>query len=346
MNCHLLIPGLLPPPQWIGSGLLQGLHLPALETLFARAQKSPPSAGGKDAWLCQTFGVEQQDDWPAAPFSLLAEDGNPGSDFWLIAEPVQLQLQRNRMVLANSGNLAISIEEAASFMAALNDHFADDGLTFLSVRPDRWYLRLAHPARLETYPPDAAIGRDVRRFLPGGADGKYWQGILNEIQMLLHDHPVNVKREQRGVLPVNSIWPWGAGSLPQNMNSPYTQVWSGDALTRGLAIAAGTAVSHSPTAAAEWLHQAAPGNHLIELGKLRSAALYGDFPRWCESLMLLEKDWISPLLQALARGNITGLTLPVFGVGQANIFSIRRTDLWKIWRRGKPLHHFFEEYAS
>lgn len=346
MNCHLLVPGLLPPPQWIDAGLLRDMRLPALETLLARSQKSPLPAGGKGAWLCRAFGVEQQHDWPVAPFSLLADGGNPGGDFWLLADPVHLQLQRNRMVLVDAGNLEISAEEAAGLTAALNSHFANDGLAFFPTRPDRWHLRLAHPARLETYPLDAVIGGDIRNFLPSGADGRHWHGILNEIQMLLHSHPANEKREQRGALPVNSVWPWGAGSLPKKLNPSYSRIWADDALARGLATAAGIQVSGAPANAAEWLQQAAPGTYLAMLDQLRSAALYDDFPRWREGLMQLEKDWFHPLLRALARGSISGLALPVFGVSQARILSIHRADLWKIWRRGKSLNNFLKEYAS
>ncbi|MDD5241915.1 MAG: phosphoglycerate mutase [Sulfuricella sp.] len=366
MNCHLLIPGLLPPPQWIGAGLLRGMRLPALETLFGRGQKSLLPADGKEAWLCRAFGVSHPPlsplpqageeanvkgadfdcDWPVASFSLLAEGGNPGNDFWLMAEPVHLQLQRNRMVLVDAGNLKISDEEATSLTAALNSHFADDGLAFFPTRPDRWHLRLTHPARLETHPLDTVIGRDVRNFLPGGADGGHWHGILNEIQMLLHSHPVNEKREQRGALPVNSIWPWGAGSLPKKLNPSYTRVWADDALARGLATAAGIPAGDAPTSIAEWLQQATPGTHLVVLDELRSAALYDDFPHWREGLIRLEKNWFHPLLRALARGNISGLALPVFGTSQAQILITHRADLWKIWRRSQPLNNFLKEYTS
>jgi hypothetical protein len=285
-------------------------------------------------------------DWPVAAFTLLADDGNPGDDFWLLADPVHLQLQRDRMVLVDAGNLEISADEAASLTTALNHHFAQNGLTFLPTRPGRWHLRLARPARLETHPLEAVIGRNIRNFLPGGPDGKHWHTLLNEIQMLLHSHPVNEKREQRGALPVNSIWPWGGGVLPKNLAAPYAQVWANDALARGLAVAAGVDRAEAPATAAEWLRQAAPGTHLIVLDTLRSAALAGDFPRWRENLLRLEDDWFGPLRQALSRGQLAGLSLHVFADTPAQTFSVSRADLWKIWRRRKPLKSFVGEFSS
>jgi hypothetical protein len=49
-----------------------------------------------------------------------------------------------------------------------------------------------------------------------------------EIEMWLHDHPINDARRRRGELPVTSLWLWGAGAVPA----------SGDAGAAGGGIAA------------------------------------------------------------------------------------------------------------
>ncbi|HUW49957.1 MAG TPA: phosphoglycerate mutase [Sulfuricella sp.] len=340
MHCHLLIPGLSSPFFPATPNLLQALHLPALNALLTRGRQQPCASGGGTDWLCRAFSVEKQHDWPAAPYILLAEGGSPSNDFWLLADPVHLQLQRDRMVLMDADGLGISSGEAAELAAALNSHFADDGLTFFPSRPGRWHIRLASPALIETYPLEAVSGRNIREFLPGGPDGKFWRRTLNEIQMLLHDHPVNAAREQRGVLPVNSIWPWGGGMLPDKTTSPYVKVWAEDALSIGLSAASGTPHAKPTETAAEWLQQAAPGQHLIILDSLRNAALYGDFPRWRENMLMLETGWFNPLRQALSRGRLTRLSLTIFGENRVQTFSAAQADLWKFWRRGKPLMIF------
>ena len=53
--------------------------------------------------------------------------------------------------------------------------------------------------------PGAVAGEDIDRFLPAGRDGKAWHAVMNEVQMLFHDHPVNVAREARGI-PVPDCW--------------------------------------------------------------------------------------------------------------------------------------------
>ena len=48
--------------------------------------------------------------------------------------------------------------------------------------------------------------------------------LLNEVQVLLHQHPLNAARQTRGLPPVNSVWFWGAGRLPAPGPSP-TAAW-------------------------------------------------------------------------------------------------------------------------
>ena len=35
-----------------------------------------------------------------------------------------------------------------------------------------------------------------------------------EAQMILHEHEINVAREERGDLPINSLWLCGGGTVP------------------------------------------------------------------------------------------------------------------------------------
>jgi len=348
MHCHLLIPGLFPPFRPETRNALRDLSLPALATLLARGSQKTLPDDSMDAWLCRSFGVEKQHDWPVAALTLLADGGSPGGDFWLLAEPVHLQLQRDRLVLADAGNLDITQEEADSLTAALSEHFADEGLSFFPTRSGHWHLRLTHPpAHLQTHSLETAIGRNIRNILPGGPDGKRWHSLLNEIQMLLHRHPVNEAREQRGLPPVNSIWPWGGGVLPTNLTTHFTHIWADHALARGLAVATGTPCASVPETAVEWLSAAQAGaHHLVVLDALRTPALYGDVHLWRETLLRLEKDWFWPLRQALSRDKISRLTLTAFDSGQAKSFSASRTDLWKIWLRGKPLEASMENPKS
>ena len=66
--------------------------------------------------------------------------------------------------------------------------------------------------------------KNINDFFPYGTEEIFWRGILNEIQMLLHEHPLNQVREERGDLALNGIWFWGGGVIPKLVTSPYVHV--------------------------------------------------------------------------------------------------------------------------
>jgi hypothetical protein len=45
--------------------------------------------------------------------------------------------------------------------------------------------------------------------MPAGRDGARIRSLMNEIQMLLYEHPVNLRRERARQLPINGWWLWG-----------------------------------------------------------------------------------------------------------------------------------------
>ena len=345
MICRLLVPNLLLPMPG-GEEPSRGLALPALETLLARGVATQGGETDAAAWLCRAFGVAPQPDWPVASFGLLGDGGEPGGDYWLRADPAHLETGRDHLVLAAVGHSGLTQEEAAAIAETLNRHFAADGMAFFPRQPDRWYLRLAQPPALQTFPPAAAIDRDIHDFLPNGADGMHWRSLLNEIQMLLHDHPVNEAREQRGLVPINSLWLWGGGCLPQTAVAPCNHVWADDPLARGLAMVSGVALAARPPHAAAWLSQAgADGSHLLVLDQLAVAWSKGGMASWQEALQQMERDWFAPLRQMLAQGRLAQLSLSTVD-GPAWEASVTRGDLWKLWRRKKKLAHYLAAVQS
>lgn len=329
MHFHLLIPDLLPP-----HAAPHGLRLPALDALLAHGNSLAEPEGDMESWLCRAFDVDKQADWPAAPLSLLADGGIPGRDYWLRVDPVSVQLMRNQLVLFADDDIAPSAAEAKELCAALNRHFSDEELRFSAPHPRRWYLRLPKAQHLLTHPLAQVNGRDIRNFLPCGADGTDFRKLLNEAQMLLHAHPLNTAREAAGLPPINSIWPWGGGMLPESVARPYTQVFADETLARGLALEAGAASHALPADAAACL-QAGNGNLLVVLDALRDATPQG-LPARQAQLAYLEADWFAPLKLALRRGDIQRLSL--IAPGAASI-TLRRLDLLlpagvsKLWRR-------------
>src|SRR3546814_15930088 len=66
-----------------------------------------------------------------------------------------------------------------------------------------------------------------------------WRSLLNEAQIILHNHPWNARRAAAGKPPVNSLWFWGGGMLPDSVATHQGQVASDDVLLQALASNAG-----------------------------------------------------------------------------------------------------------
>jgi hypothetical protein len=335
MNLHLIVPGLL-WPQDLGQPDAAARH-DAIELLLARGRRATRPGAGLERWLLERFGVGGADDCPAAPYSLAADDRDPGETWWLRADPVHVEVDRDTLWIADSATFGVSRDEADALVARLNAHFAPD-IAFEAVRPDRWYACVHRPPAIATTPIADVRGRPVQDFLPRGAEATRWHAVLNEAQMLLHEHPVNEAREARGAAPINSIWLWGGGRLAAPPRTPYACVWADDPVAQGLARSAGTHHARLPRGAELLLDAAGEtGVTAVVLDALRAAAAYGDADAWRDALGVLERDWFAPLLDALRAGRIGMITLHAPGVTRTLEVETTRQDLRYFWRRAKPL---------
>lgn len=325
----LFIPALF----WPHAGVEHDTPLiPALRTLIGRGDAGESRCDEEQAWLCEQFGVERQADWPSAPISVFGAGMPPGGDYWLSADPVHLQVNRDQLILQAPETLSITDAEAVSLCAALNRHFAADQFTFLAPQPHRWYLRTARPARIHTSSLARVAGREVDRMLPEGEERMAWHRIFNEVQMLLHSHPVNEEREQRGALPINSLWFSGGGTLPRARSS-FQAVIGSSALARGLA-----KLTEIPFAATGPGITFAADQVLIELRDAATAALRVDPAAWKDALENLEQHWFAPLAAMLKKGGIRELVIATVANGRSLRWSVNRLNLWRLWRPAAALH--------
>ena len=335
MHCTLLIPDLL-LPRTLGTEPYERLRPAALSTLLARGTTASRAEVAYEEWVCSAFGVAKQQDVPVAPIMLSADGNDPQHHYWLCADPIFLRADRNRLIVA--GRAAdIDDSEAGALIAALNWHFAGDGMEFFAPSPQRWYLRTGHAPRLVTTPIARAVNRSVEPNMPAGEDALAWHRFINEAQMILHTHPVNTAREERGAALVNSLWLWGGGSMPASLHAPYAAVWSHDGLPSALAAAAGVAHHNLPANCAAWLAAATGEQHLLVLDGPTSALHRADVPGWRNEITALDACWIEPLLVALRARKIAALKLVACNSDSLLETTIARSALWRFWRRPQPL---------
>jgi hypothetical protein len=170
--------------------------------------------------------------------------GDAGGDSWLNADPAWAQPDMTGVRLLACGSIPLALDEAQAFAQVLQPAFAEAGLRLEISAPDHWQLRLPPDMHVPDFAaPEQALGEDLYQHLPQGAEGRAWRVLLNEVQVLLHQHPLNAARQARGLAPVNSVWLWGAGRLPKQLHSAFAGVVGNDELLHALAARAGIPAS-------------------------------------------------------------------------------------------------------
>jgi len=329
-HLSLVMPGALGPVDLLAPAQLP--PLPNFARLLARGQSAPFVADSQEQALFRLFGYEIPE-LPVAPLSYALETGNEPEAWCMRADPVLLVPgQTSLMLMASGGELQLTPVEADTVMDDLNRHFGEMQLRFEAPTAEHWYV-FGPMEAVRTTPLSRVRGRSVTGRLPQGPDGVHWNGVLAELQMLLHTHPVNLARAERGAPQINSVWFWGGGRMPQLRGDGWTRVWSDRSLPRALARASGGEYAGRPEDAGEWLSRAEPGRHLLLLDDL--AAQLPDIPQeaWGGVMAGLERDWWRPLWRALRGGGLESVTLyPLNG----QLLHIDRRGARRWWRRPRP----------
>lgn len=341
-RCTLVLPGLLDLSlAERASAFAQMEPLPELEWFFSRAQKQRFSGANFEAVLFALFdaALPTDTDLPVASVGYVGDTGQAAKNGCLRADPVQLIPDRDQLVLMGPESLSLSQVEADLLVSDLNAQFAQDGWHIETATPTRWYLHPSDTPRLRTYCLAQVRGRAIGEYLPGGVDGKQWHRLMNEIQMVLHTSTVNQERQAIGQAAVSSLWFWGGGETPTippgNTGNQWSQVWSNEPVSLGLAVLSGTQHTGLPENAATWLNASmSPGEHLMILDDLLRHWQGGEIGCWTQQVQALNSEWMLPLLNALRRSEIDELILYICNGSK---FTLSRAGLRRWWRRKKSL---------
>jgi hypothetical protein len=215
--------------------------------------------------------------WPFAARAAAADGIEVAAgSAWALLTPSHWHLGTEQLSLGDPAALLLGEAEARPLFDAVAPLFTSEGFDIRYAAPLRWYLAHDSLARLPTASLDRVIGRNVDPWLVQGAEGRLLRRLQNEVQMLLHGHPVNASREARGLLPVNSVWFSGTGVAQP--------------------------VPPAPEAA-----------QVDE--RLRSGALAEDWAAWCKAWQSLDDAWPAGLRRLTLCGERSSATFePVRGV--------------------------------
>jgi len=289
---------------------------PALKKILARGD-ALPALSSLSAGLCEVWNLARQQDWPMAALSAPVPQAAKQVGYWLRLDPVHLEVGmrgmfvRSGMTLDASENRQLqALLETVCFPHGLKLLYSDDGITHihLDTLPD-----------LRTTALDEAENRQAAQGLPKGESAPFWAHLLNEIQMKLHEHPLNQAREARGELPINSLWLWGGGVLPGVFTPLPVHLHARAAWIQTCATGLGLRIAPPPSA---FTHLSPARRHVVVLDDLQGdSTLPGH----------LEQRWFAPLLQALNRGRIKRLHLNLLTDHPTRV-SIGPAQSWRFWR--------------
>lgn len=316
----LAVPGLLALPAQALAGMR------TLATLARYA--GPPHAEPRGIAAALFTALDVAAETPVAPLALLGAGRDPGDDYVLCADPVHLAVDRDTVVLAQTID-DLSPGDAATLVAMLERHFAADGLRFDVPRPNAWFARANRPADIATTAPDAARGRTLIASLPRGPDSGTWKRWQNEIEMLLHEHPVNAARESRNLAPANAVWFSGGGRLADVGTLPATTATAPDTrlgdLAHGIARHTQAAAARMNDALMEALTRATRDRG----DRGRSTFVLGVLPPLSGDCERFQAQWLGPALAALESHDLDVLHLVADGNGTAAIWRARTPTRWQ-----------------
>lgn len=134
---------------------------------------------------------------------------------WL-AQLVHVAPAREGAALIPASELEITPDENAALFESARESFADAGFSAEPFDTMHWRLKLPAGYAPECASPDLVSITSVNDWWSQDAAGRPWRRLVNELQMIWFDHPVNQAREARGLRPVNSLWLYG-GAAPSRL---------------------------------------------------------------------------------------------------------------------------------
>jgi hypothetical protein len=237
---------------------------------------------------------------------------------WLRATPLNFAAGLSDLSASTlSGAHAVSDEERVQLAATLDAHLRSAGFQ-LDAAGGQWLVRAPEVLNAVTRHPDLAV-RDLASAMPTGPDAGALRRLMAELQMVLHEHPVNQRRARAGAPEVNAIWLHGLGSVaPRDGGEPPPEAFGDEPYLRGLYKLHNRPLQAPLQSADELL-----------VRKFKRVLVVVD----ATTLQALERRWLDRLMAAVRAGRIASLDL----ILDRWLIRLDRAASLKFWRRALPL---------
>ena len=249
-----------------------------------------------------------------------------------LASPLWQQMGMHQVSIIGGEHLRITPDEATRFCEELSAFYHEDHWRFFPIRPDLWLVTKPSDSRWHVAPALDIYGQIDAAAQAEGSDALEWLGKQTEIQMWLHNHPINHHRTAQNQPVINGLWLWqdlhGRQSADFTAtNSPWAQFSQQPtiALPDDFNAYEGMMAAQTSTVS----------DGLIFLDDLSVTAQTGDIWAYKDILEDWEQRWFSPALQALTSGRLHRLTVTTDG-DNGGTLSITPKSKWAFWKTEKP----------
>lgn len=260
---------------------------------------------------------------PSAALTRSGEAQQISTDVWAHLQCVHFAAGLNDLAgVLLHGVAQLSDEDRNEIAAALQDLLRSDGYELHSSRSGDWLVRLPRALEVRTVAPEIAFTGPLDRALPQGRDAAALRRLMTELQMVLHEHPVNVRRARAGLPAANAVWLWGIGALDEHLaecsapNQPLPTAFGSDGYLKGLYLSYRQSVRDEQFSATVLANPESTSRRIVVLENV-------------SELDALESEHLRPLLNAMRAGSIARVELHL---DQWRI-AVNRSELRRFWKR-------------
>ena len=283
--------------------------LPGLDRIATFGEQRVLEHGWR-GWLARWIGREDLADMPP---SVVASESPHELMSWM-ATPVHLAAGLTTLHFDARGILRLTPDEQQTL--ALDFERSFHGLRLMSLESGEFLLLQPRVPAVTTTEPARIAGGHVADALPKGEGASQLRRLGAEIEMWLHEHPVNLSRASRNQLTISTLWIWGGGTgscAARRAVSGLPRAFGSDSTLQGLWRSCGSASQPLP----EQLDSThAEGAVLVvETGRM--------------SLAELDRRFIAPAVEGTRRGATTRVSILANDRCLAMSANARR----KFWRR-------------
>jgi hypothetical protein len=256
--------------------------------------------------------------YPSAPVYAVGESLDSSAKHWFHLDLVHFAAGLNDVTLIPlRGPTAVMPEEAAALASVIRPHLEQSGLELHEVS-QRWLVESPDARDTDTVTAEFARTHEWSDAWPRGTDSGRLRRLMTELQMLLHENPVNQRRSARGMPAANAVWFWGNGRATPTTETQRAACAGRNAYLRGICRLHGWPHGDDASAAA-LMSQCEQSSSVVGVVDVASSAE-------------LDSQWLAPLLDGLTRKRFASLHL----VLDEWDLTIDRWQLAAFWRGARP----------